>query len=142
MNNNLFRKGMNRMVHTKGGRMKQKILILFLLGGLVLFCGCESKPVEQTNGRTFTIEYDHQVSYDCFVWGTRKVEKAFEQANTTLQFVYDDTLVDSLVKVDSLGRYYFNHVKRDSTGYQALYKGYLCAIKAVCDNNGVKLDTI
>jgi hypothetical protein len=33
---------MNRMVHTKGGKMKQKFLILFLLGGLVLVWGCGS----------------------------------------------------------------------------------------------------
>lgn len=122
--------------------MKEKLLVLCLLVGLILVWGCSPTPIAETDGRKFTLEYDHQLSYDAFAWGKNKVENAFEEANTTLEFVYNDTLPDSLIRVDSLGRYYLNHVERDSTGVQALYEGYLCGIKGVCDNNGVDLDTL
>jgi len=123
--------------------MKQKILLLFLLGGLVFVSGCGETPVTVTNGNTFTIEYDHQVSYDCLMYGTRKVDNAFDEANTALEFVSDDTLEDCYISEADLRLYFFNHVERDSTGVNRKYPGYLCGIQGLLDSiSGEVLDTV
>jgi len=64
--------------------MKPKILLLFLMGGLIFVWGCGETQVTVTNGKTFTIEYDHQESYNVFVYGTRAIDNAFEPANMIL----------------------------------------------------------
>jgi hypothetical protein len=120
--------------------MKEKLLVLFLLGGLVLVWGCSETPVDQTNGRKFTLEYDHQVNCDVLGWGKNEVEDAFQQANTTLEFEYDDIdLPNSWIRIDSLYEYYIAHVKRDSSG-AVMYPGYLCSIERTCDAVGNPLD--
>jgi uncharacterized protein Usg len=120
--------------------MKQKFLLLFLLGGLILVWGCGQNPPGPTNGKTFTIEYDHQVSYDCFVWGRTDVENAFKVANTVLEFINDDTdLPDSSVKFSQLLSYYQGHVDTNANG-TPVYEGYLCGIEALTDDNGNVLD--
>lgn len=109
---------------------------------MISICRCE-KQIEPTNGKTFTIEYDHQVSYDCLRDGTRKVDNAFKEANSPLEFVPDDTLADEYISEADLGSYFFNHVERDSAGVNRKYPGYLCGIQALLDSiSGGVLDTV
>lgn len=76
-------------------------------------------------------------------YGTRGINNAFEEAAIILQFIASDTsLADSVIWEDSLGRYYLDHVERDSTGIQALYDAYLCAVRAVCDPTGTEIDSV
>lgn len=120
--------------------MKQKILILFLLAVIMFIWGCGETEIIETNAKKFTIEYDHQVSYDCFVWGTTEVENAFEAANTILEFVQDDiNLPDSAVMFSQLLSYYRDHVDTNVNGIP-LYEGYLCGIEALTDDNGNVLE--
>jgi len=122
--------------------MKEKILILFLLGGLALVWGCSSDPVVETNGKTFTIEYDHQESYETHGLARSTAEKAFEQANTTLEFVFNDTLPDCYISEADLRAYFLYHVEKDSTGNRK-YPGYLCGIQALLDSiTGEVLDSV
>jgi hypothetical protein len=120
--------------------MRVGILILFLLESLVLLWGCDQKIPTTSNGRKFTIEYDHQINYDVLNAEENLVKNAFTSANTTLDFKYDDTdLPNCWVRIDSLYEYYISHVKRDSTG-SVMYPGYLCSIWRVCDEYGFPVD--
>jgi len=74
---------------------------------------------------------------------TRKVDNAFDQAGTALEFVTDDTLEDCYISEADLGLYFFNHVERDSTGVNRKYPGYLCGIQAILDSiTGQVIDTM
>jgi hypothetical protein len=79
-------------------------------------CTCADPP-GPTEGRTYTIEYDHQMNYDVLLWEKRPIEDAFAQAKTTLDFKYDnEELPDYWVRLDSLYEYYIAHVRRYSSG--------------------------
>ena len=98
---------------------------------------------DPTTGRLYEIEYDHQMSYDCLEYGTRRVDDAFNEANTYLDFVPSDSLSDEYISEADLGLYYFNQVEVDTaTGYRK-HPGYLCGIRAVLDSIGGEiLDTV
>ena len=121
--------------------MKQKILILFLLSGVISISRC-GEQIEPTNGKTFTIEYDRQVSWTCFLWGLDRTNEAFKKAETTLKIIYDDTtLTDSLVKFSDRSRYHQEHRQLDENGY-GVYPGYLCGIEAFTQDDGTIIDTL
>ena len=122
--------------------MKEKLLVLFLLVGLILVWGCGSTPTTQTNGRKFTLEYDHQESWTCFPWGLERPKKAFEEASTVLNVVYDNTtLTDSLIPYLDRFKYHIAHRQWDADS-NCVYPGYLCGIKAYANEIGVLIDTI
>jgi hypothetical protein len=122
--------------------MKRKIWILFCLGGLIVLSGCGETPVTVTNGKTFTIEYDHQQSWTCFEWGLNRTQDAFKKANTTLNIVRDNTeLTDSLVKFSDRFNYVAAYRKLDEFG-DVFYPGYLCGIEAFVYENGTIIDTL
>jgi hypothetical protein len=121
--------------------MKKQILFLFVLCILAFLSSCGENQITPTNGKVFTIEYDHQISYNV-LFGIDKsaIEQAFEQANTELDFEYDDEdLPNYWVRLDSLYEYYIEHVKRDSLG-TVMYPGYLCCIQRVRNSWGNPLD--
>jgi len=123
--------------------MKQKIWILFLIGGWMLVQACDENPPVQTHSKTFTIEYDHQESCDIHSLARNTAVTAFQQANTTLEFIFNDTLVDCYISEADLWAYFFYHVLRDSTGVNRKYPGYLCSILAIQDSiSGEVIDTL
>jgi hypothetical protein len=123
--------------------MKKEIFILFCLGGLIFVSGCGETPVTITNGKTFTIEYDHQQSWTCFPWwdGPERARKAFKKADTELNIIYNDTtLTDSLVKLSQRLIYHDDHRQWEDS--IPVFPAYLCGIKAFTYDNGVMIDTI
>lgn len=123
--------------------MKQNIWILFLLGGFILGLGCSENTVDQTYGRNFTIEYDHQEDCDINYLARNSATSAFNAANTTLEFKFNDTLLPCYISEADLRLYYFYHVQRDSTGMGTKYPGYLCSILAIQDSiTGEMIDTL
>jgi hypothetical protein len=123
--------------------MKKQILLLFVLCILAFLSSCGENQITLTDGKVFTIKYDHQISYDCLRYGTRNIDNAFNEANTSLEFMYNDTLTDSYISEADLGSYFFEHVERDSTGVNRKYPGYLCGIRALLDSiSGDFLDTV
>lgn len=119
--------------------MKEKLLILLV--GLILVWGC-SETIVETDGRKFTIEYDHQESWTCFPWGLDRPQNAFDEANTVLDIIYDDiTLTDSLVKYSQRFAYVKAHRQLDADS-NGVYPGYLCGIKAFSEEDGTIIDTL
>lgn len=106
--------------------------------------GCGENPVDQTYGKKFTIEYDHQISYECFPWsdGPERARKAFKKADTELDIKYDQiTLTDSLIKLSQRLIYHNDHRQWEEPN-TPVYPGYLCGIKAFTYENGVTIDSI
>jgi hypothetical protein len=93
-------------------------------------------------GNPFTIEYDHQQSFDVFPQGPGAVEKAFKYGFTYLDIIYDtqDTLENNCILYDSLATYYRMHVQK--SGGNPLFPGYLCGVEEFVDGTGYVIDTI
>lgn len=114
---------------------------MLLVCGTVSICGCGNDPT-QTMGRTFTIEYDYQLNWNCFPWGLERTEDAFKEAGTALKIIHDDSsLTDELVGYFDRFTYHRDHRQWD-VDTNGIYPGYLCGIEGFADQNGLLIDSI
>jgi hypothetical protein len=122
--------------------MKSGITALLLVSITTLLFGCEINDPSYTGEINFTLEYDHQESWECFPFGLSRALTAFDKADTFLDVVTDNTdLPDMLVPFVERQTYVYHHrqLDQDSMG---VYPGYLCGIKAFADEYGIIIDTL
>jgi hypothetical protein len=75
------------------------------------------------------------------MWGLQRPSRAFEEAKTALELVYDDTLEDARVKLSRRHDYHDGHRQWNAPA-EPVYPYYLCGIEAFTDENGIVIDTI
>lgn len=109
-----------------------KVLAFFLvLLFTFFFSSCEKKEGEiPLDGRAiFIMEYDCQIGYNVFAYGTEKADSAFPQANTDLDIFFSDIIDPALVvPYESLGYYiddYWETIYLPGEGTILAYKSYM-----------------